>query len=254
MEQKRIKKKLIRKTNDLKFLVQDEEQDQSSDSEFGEEVYKQLFKENETVLKEMQETTTIKLMQEAGRNDYLQAVLQPLMAIEDFVAFFLNMEYQVEGAPEQPLCEILTLLCKRYFQKEIEMYSDEQRHNINISFMHSFELLNNNFPITKRQNAKQVFEWMLNTLKTETGFDNKNHDNIIHKSFYIEINNQIICQMQHLKEVRVLSMFHMLKKGQKISEYIETAFKSTFLKQGCHVERSCKSKITKGQRRIQFLP
>ena len=64
----------------------------------------------------MQETTMIKLMQDAGRNDYLQAVLQPLMAMEDIVGYFLNMEYKVEGAPEQPLCEILTLLCKQYFQ------------------------------------------------------------------------------------------------------------------------------------------
>ena len=134
------------------------------------------------------------------------------------------------------------------------MYSEEQGHNLNISFMHSFELLNKNFSKDKRQNAYKVFEWMLNTLKTETGFDNKNRHNLVHKSFFIEINNQFICQKQHFKEVKVLSLFHMLKKGQKITDYLETAFKSTFLKQGCHVDTTCESKITKGQRRIQFLP
>ena len=49
-------------------------------------------------------------------------------------------------------------------------------------------------------------------------------------------------------------MFHMLKLGQTIADYLEVSFKSTFLKQGCHVDTSCKSKITKGQKRIQFLP
>ena len=74
-EQKRIKKKIIRKTRDLKFLVHDEEEGNSSDSEYGEEVYKQLFKESKTVLQEMQETTTVRVMHDAGHNDFFQAVL-----------------------------------------------------------------------------------------------------------------------------------------------------------------------------------
>jgi hypothetical protein len=57
-------------------------------------------------------------MADAGKNDYLQAILQPLMDNEAFVEYFLNQGYKTKTKDviTQPFCELMTELCKHYFQ------------------------------------------------------------------------------------------------------------------------------------------
>jgi hypothetical protein len=59
----------------------------------------------------MKETSTFKYLTDCGPNDYMQAVLQPLLDNEDFVEYFLSKKYKrPNGKDGQPLCEQMTIL------------------------------------------------------------------------------------------------------------------------------------------------
>ena len=62
----KLRNQVIKKQNDLEFLVNDIEMTSSSDSEYGDEVYNKLFRKNEEFVEDMQNHTVIKFLKDTG--------------------------------------------------------------------------------------------------------------------------------------------------------------------------------------------
>ena len=100
----------------LQFLLKESDDDES---EYGEELLNKINFSGAQALKDMQLKPSIKIMINAGQNDFMQAVMQSLICFRELLVYFLNKEYEVTGAQQQ-LCNKLSHFCTTYFLKDLK--------------------------------------------------------------------------------------------------------------------------------------
>ena len=128
-------------------------------------------------------------MVKAGKNDYLQAVLQPMMDMEKFVQFILLKKYK--NGNKAPLCDKLDKLMKMFFQRELENTGKNQNEH-NISKFRKYAT-KNGFKKGFRQDPQRFLEFMLDEIKKEAKANDTDRKDEFMRMFYIEMSHKHIC-------------------------------------------------------------
>lgn len=89
-------KNIVDSEVNLLFLLQDSEDDES---EYGEEVLNKIKFDGSQAIKDFKQYPSTKVMVNAGKNGYLQAVMQSFISLPPLLNFFLLKSYKT-GEPE----------------------------------------------------------------------------------------------------------------------------------------------------------
>lgn len=143
---------------------------------------------------EAKDTTICKYMEEAGVNDFIQAILQPMMDYPLFTEYFLLKKYEKEEDAQilQPACTMLTRVCKVFFQKDLKLINGLK---VNMDFVE--EHLEPEFVTGGKNGAVEFFEHIWKEIKYETGFNRlmMNHD--LFKQFFTLSEQELKCANEH---------------------------------------------------------
>lgn len=222
-EQIVLYEELISQEQELKRLMNPLRNEDSSSEDYGEEVYTRLFDNvKETLLEDFKRVTALKVMTQAGENDYLQAVLQPVMDIPELAEYMIMHKFKTEPnkKEKQIFCEMLSTLYKIMFQKQFEVLGED--HEITIDFiMHK---IRRRFSPEQKHDAFVFFEHLVNRITGEIGFNHENTEHLVFKALMVGTEITETCENDHCLSRIALSPFHSLKFKQPIIDYLELVF------------------------------
>ena len=172
--------------------------DSSESDDYGLEIIDKVEKTATQVNDERKNKNIVKRLMNAGQNDHIQAILQPLMAHDSFVDYFLLKTYSTEERKlaEQPMCELMTNLCQAYFALDLANLASDRK--VDISFLENYiDKVDKDYEKEENHPALEFFELLWRSIKTEIGFTRKNWDHQLYRLMFIEMEQLITCSKGH---------------------------------------------------------